>query len=101
MRKKITVTKDDIREGVYFQLSNSLCPVARAMSRAFPKSKVRVGATMCNVDGVSYELPIRANKFISKMLTPGQRRNLRPFSFFFNTDGHFGSAAGCALTDHA
>lgn len=64
MLKTIKVTGNDIRWGRRW--SNDSCPVARAVKRACPNSKVTVGRFTMYIDKTPLALPSIAIKFIEE-----------------------------------
>jgi hypothetical protein len=73
----IKVTRNDISRGESH--SCSLCPVARAIRRAFPGKTVTVGCALVNVDGYrTIELPPMVRNFIRDF---DSKRPVTPISF--------------------
>jgi hypothetical protein len=78
MKIKVEVTERDIRLGREQILSNSLCPVARAISRAVGKS-VDVGVSWASINrDYDVVLPKKCQAFIDRLC---RGKSLKPFSF--------------------
>ncbi len=78
MRRRITVTKEDIENGSYFIASS--CPIALAARRKFGKvNHISVGIDDIRLGGKNHELPKDAIGFIDRFDTG---RRVKPFSFW-------------------
>ena len=78
MKIKVEVTEKDIRLGRKQILTNTLCPVARALSRAVGKP-VQVGVSWASINH-DYDtvLPKKCQAFIDRLCG---KKPLKPFSF--------------------
>lgn len=79
MKYDVHVTDSDIYYGE--KRSNSNCPIALAMKRAFPNDKVSVGRDVFCVDKICLPLPLTAINFIKDH---DRGYNAREFVFSVN-----------------
>lgn len=75
---KITVTRNDIRNGVVSD--GGQCPVARAIRRVTHARAITVGDTTITVRGEAFSAPKSVTRFVHRFDDMGTK-SVKPFSF--------------------